>query len=177
MEPPCAVCGRARALWRPSNLAGALPKTATRAAAPTGHPVASPLRSSSLLASSHRAHHVGAIRAPNRGPEPWIGSRRPAPPLLTVSHRRLPPPAAAQRLRATCAAGSRSDAPDLTGRPAYPQATAAVRSRSNGSRSSQLVKPRRLCEFCRKPPMFSSIHRYTLPQRQNLYGFVLFLLF
>jgi hypothetical protein len=174
MEPPCAVCGRARALWRPSNLAGALPKTATRADRP-------PRRFSAAIAVpasfAHRAHHVGAIRAPNRGPEPWIGSRRPALPLLTVSHRRLPPPAAAQRLRATCAAGSRSDAPDLTGRPAYPQATAAVRSRSNGSRSSQLVKPRRLCEFCRKPPMFSGIHRYTLPQRQNLYGFVLFLLF
>jgi hypothetical protein len=174
MEPPCAVCGRARAPWRPRNLAGASPETTTRVAALTGRPVASPLRSPSLLASSLRAHRLGATRAPNRGPEPWIGSRWPAPPLLTAGHRRIPPPAAAQRSRATCATRSRSDASDLTRCPAYPQATAVVRSRSNGSRSNQLVKPRRLCEFCRKPPMFSGIHRYTLSQRQNHYGSVLF---
>jgi hypothetical protein len=32
-------------------------------------------------------------------------------------------------------------------------------------------------ELLQKTPTFSDIHRYTLPQRQNLYGLVLFLLF
>jgi hypothetical protein len=45
----------------------------------------------------------------------------------------------------------------------------------NLSQASQT--PRWLWCFCRKAPEFSGIHKYTLPQRQNLYGLVLFLLF
>jgi hypothetical protein len=65
------------------------------------------------MASASRVLRVGASRALNRVPEPEIE--------LAEELRRLPPPAAAvgrraplpHRLRASLAAGSRSDAPDL----------------------------------------------------------------
>jgi hypothetical protein len=69
----------------------------TRAAASTGRFAASPLWPPPLPASPARALHVDAIRTPNRGPEPWIGSRRRAPLLLAAGHRRLPPPLSRSR--------------------------------------------------------------------------------
>jgi hypothetical protein len=84
-------------------------------------------------------------------------ARRRSPTPQAVGHRRLPPPAAAQRSHTFSAAGSRSSGPDLNSpprrlrttravgsrsdasrRPRRSQAAAAVRFGSNGSGSSQL---------------------------------------
>jgi hypothetical protein len=91
---------------------------------------------------------------PSPGTLHWV--RRRAPPPL---RRRAPPSPAGRRrfgrLRKILAVGLKSDAPD---QPRCPQATAAIRSRSNGSGSSQLEsagQPYRWpWQFCRKAPEF-----------------------
>jgi hypothetical protein len=156
----------------------ASPETATRAAAPTGRPVASLPQPPPLVALPLHAPRIGALRVPNRGPEPRIGSRRRAlPPAAVVSRR----PPLLSRSRASVAVRSRSNTPDLIQPPRF--TCMHLQSLDLDPMDIDLVnrvKPGQTppaLELLQKTPTFSDIHRYTLPQRQNLYGLVLFLLF
>jgi hypothetical protein len=134
-----------------SDLAG----DRTRAAASTGRFAASPPRSPPLPASPLRAPRVGALRAPNRGPEPWIGSRRRAPLPATAVSRRPPP---LSRSRASWMLDLDLTLLSKPAAPLRPHASAAVGSRSNGSRSCQPSQarsnPAGSVNFAETPPRF-----------------------
>jgi hypothetical protein len=126
-EPSCAFCFDAE--HPRSDLAG----VRGRAAASSRRSAASPPQSSSPLALSPCALHIGASHASTCAPEPKIelaGESRRRPPL---------PPAVCRR----SAAGSPPQPPDQDPahriqfcRPRCTQTASAVRSRSNGSKST-----------------------------------------
>jgi hypothetical protein len=105
-------------------------------AAPPRRPSAPPRRRRFRRHRSLRrsALHIGASRISNRAPEPQIGLTGELPPPLAAGRRRRLATRRRQRSRAIRAVGLRSDAPVQSRRP---QATVALGSRSNGSRSSQ----------------------------------------
>jgi hypothetical protein len=130
-EVDYAACGRPPALHRPQLLAGAPPLPEPR------RRFVCRLRRVPAASAALDGFVVPCAASrcfPRTESSPGTLDRvsPTSPPPVAAAGRRTPPP---RRLLASCADGSRSDAPD---QPRRPQATAAIKSRSNGSGSSQL---------------------------------------